>query len=287
MVRFLQRTYVYLIFAFLYAPIAVLISLSFNAARSRGSWGGFTLQWYVELFQDRVIMNSLYTTLFIGITSALVATIIGTAAAIGIHNSRGWQKKLVMNLTYIPVLNPEIVTGISLMILFVFAKLQFGYLTLLLAHITFNIPYVILSVLPKLRQLDKNLYEAALDLGAEPWYAFLKVILPEIMPGVITGLLLAFTLSIDDFVVSFFTTGSGVATLSITVYSMARRGINPKLNALSTIMFVAVLLLLIIVNVRQAQDEKKARRQNDKENTFSLVGRASAADIDPEWMQQQ
>jgi len=286
-VRFLQRTYVYLIFAFLYAPIAVLISLSFNAARSRGSWGGFTLQWYVELFQDRVIMNSLYTTLFIGITSALVATIIGTAAAIGIHNSRGWQKKLVMNLTYIPVLNPEIVTGISLMILFVFAKLQFGYLTLLLAHITFNIPYVILSVLPKLRQLDKNLYEAALDLGAEPWYAFLKVILPEIMPGVITGLLLAFTLSIDDFVVSFFTTGSGVATLSITVYSMARRGINPKLNALSTIMFVAVLLLLIIVNVRQAQDEKKARRQNDKENTFSLVGRASAADIDPEWMQQQ
>ena len=156
MVRFLQRTYVYLIFAFLYAPIAVLISLSFNAARSRGSWGGFTLQWYVELFQDRVIMNSLYTTLFIGITSALVATIIGTAAAIGIHNSRGWQKKLVMNLTYIPVLNPEIVTGISLMILFVFAKLQFGYLTLLLAHITFNIPYVILSVLPKLRQLDKT-----------------------------------------------------------------------------------------------------------------------------------
>lgn len=287
MVRFLQRTYVYLIFAFLYAPIAVLISLSFNAARSRGSWGGFTLQWYVELFQDRVIMNSLYTTLFIGITSALVATIIGTAAAIGIHNSRGWQKKLVMNLTYIPVLNPEIVTGISLMILFVFAKLQFGYFTLLLAHITFNIPYVILSVLPKLRQLDKNLYEAALDLGAEPWYAFLKVILPEIMPGVITGLLLAFTLSIDDFVVSFFTTGSGVATLSITVYSMARRGINPKLNALSTIMFVAVLLLLIIVNVRQAQDEKKARRQNDKENTLSLVGRASAADIDPEWMQQQ
>lgn len=287
MVRFLQRTYVYLIFAFLYAPIAVLISLSFNAARSRGSWGGFTLQWYVELFQDRVIMNSLYTTLFIGITSALVATIIGTAAAIGIHNSRGWQKKLVMNLTYIPVLNPEIVTGISLMILFVFAKLQFGYLTLLLAHITFNIPYVILSVLPKLRQLDKNLYEAALDLGAEPWYAFLKVILPEIMPGVITGLLLAFTLSIDDFVVSFFTTGSGVATLSITVYSMARRGINPKLNALSTIMFVAVLLLLIIVNVRQAQDEKKARRQNDKETTLSLVGRASAADIDPEWMQQQ
>ena len=286
MVKFLQRSYVYLIFAFLYAPIAVLIALSFNAARSRGTWGGFTLQWYVELFQDRVIMNSLYTTLFIGITSALIATIIGTAAAIGIHNSRGWQKKLVMNLTYIPVLNPEIVTGISLMILFVFAKLQFGYLTLLLAHITFNIPYVILSVMPKFRQLDKNLYEAALDLGAEPWYAFWKVILPEIMPGVITGLLLAFTLSIDDFVVSFFTTGSGVATLSITVYSMARRGINPKLNALSTIMFVAVLLLLLVVNVRQIRDEKKARNQNDKEEALSLIGRAAAAaDIDSERMQ--
>ncbi|HHT73959.1 MAG TPA: ABC transporter permease [Firmicutes bacterium] len=287
MVKFLQRTYVYLIFAFLYAPIAVLIVLSFNASRSRGTWGGFTLQWYVELFQDRVIMSSLYTTLLIGITSAVIATVIGTAAAIGIHNSRGWQKKLVMNITYIPVLNPEIVTGISLMILFVFSKVQFGYLTLLLAHITFNIPYVILSVLPKLRQLKNNLYEAALDLGAEPWYAFWRVILPEIMPGVITGLLLAFTLSIDDFVVSFFTTGSGVSTLSITVYSMARRGINPKLNALSTIMFTAVLLLLLIVNVRQAREEKKGRRDNEQEKGFRIIGTVDAAGVDSEWVQSQ
>src|SRR5690554_4151715 len=259
MVRFLQRSYVYLIFAFLYAPIAVLVALSFNASRSRGTWGGFTLQWYVELFQDRVIMGSLYTTLIIGITAAVIATVIGTAAALGIHNSRGWQRKLVMNLTYIPVLNPEIVTGISLMILFVFTKLQFGYLTLLLAHITFNIPYVILSVLPKLRQLNKHLYEAALDLGCTPARALWKVIVPEIMPGIITGLLLAFTLSIDDFVISFFTTGSGVSTLSITIYSMARRGINPKINALSTIMFTFVLLLLIIVNIRQAREERKGR----------------------------
>ena len=287
MVKFLQRTYVYLIFAFLYAPIAVLIVLSFNASRSRGTWGGFTLQWYVELFQDRVIMSSLYTTLLIGITSAVIATVIGTAAAIGIHNSRGWQKKLVMNITYIPVLNPEIVTGISLMILFVFSKVQFGYLTLLLVHITFNIPYVILSVLPKLRQLKNNLYEAALDLGAEPWYAFWRVILPEIMPGVITGLLLAFTLSIDDFVVSFFTTGSGVSTLSITVYSMARRGINPKLNALSTIMFTAVLLLLLIVNVRQAREEKKGRRDNEQEKGFRIIGTVDAAGVDSEWVQSQ
>ncbi len=259
MVRFLKRSYIYLVFAFLYMPIAVLMVYSFNDSRSRGVWGGFTLRWYVELFQDRTIMSSLYSTLFIGITSAIIATIIGTLAAIGIHNSRGIQKKLIMNVTYLPVLNPEIVTAISLMILFVFARVRLGYLTLLLAHITFNIPYVILSVLPKLRQLNKHLYEAALDLGSTPAQALWKVIIPEIMPGIITGLLLAFTLSIDDFVISFFTTGSGVNTLSITIYSMARRGINPKINALSTIMFTFVLLLLIVVNVRQAREEKKER----------------------------
>lgn len=259
MVKFLKRSYIYLIFIFLYLPIAVLMVYSFNDSRSRGVWGGFTLRWYVDLFQDRTIMSSLYSTLIIGVSSAIIATIIGTMAAIGIHNSKGWQKKLIMNVTYIPVLNPDIVTAISLMILFVFAKVRLGYLTLLLAHITFNIPYVILSVLPKLRQLNKHLYEAAMDLGATPTQALWKVIIPEIMPGIITGMLLAFTLSIDDFVVSFFTTGSGVSTLSITIYSMARRGINPKINALSTIMFTFVLVLLIIVNVRQAREEKKER----------------------------
>lgn len=259
MVRFLKRSYIYLVFAFLYMPIAVLMVYSFNDSRSRGVWGGFTLRWYVELFQDRTIMGSLYSTLFIGATAAVIATIIGTLAAIGIHNSKGIQKKLIMNVTYLPVLNPEIVTAISLMILFVFAKVRFGYLTLLLAHITFNIPYVILSVLPKLRQLNKHLYEAALDLGCTPAGALWKVIVPEIMPGIITGLLLAFTLSIDDFVISFFTTGSGVSTLSITIYSMARQGIKPTLNALSTIMFTFVLVLLIIVNVRQAREERKER----------------------------
>lgn len=259
MVRFLKRSYIYLIFAFLYMPIVVLMVYSFNNSRSRGVWGGFTLHWYGELFRDRTIMSSLYSTLIIGVSAALIATIIGTLAAIGIHNSRGWQKKLIMNVTYLPVLSPEIVTAISLMILFVFARVRFGYLTLLLAHITFNIPYVILSVLPKLRQLNKHLYEAALDLGCTPGQALWKVIIPEIMPGIVTGMLLAFTLSIDDFVVSFFTTGSGVSTLSITIYSMARRGINPKINALSTIMFMFVLVLLIIVNVRQAREQKKER----------------------------
>ena len=259
MVRFLKRSYIYLIFAFLYLPIAVLMVYSFNASRSRGVWGGFTLDWYVELFRDRAIMSSLYSTLIIGISSAVIATIIGTLAAMGIHNSRGWQKRLVMNVTYLPVLNPEIVTAISLMILFVFTKIRLGYVTLLLAHITFNIPYVILSVLPKLPQLNKHLYEAALDLGATPAQALWKVILPEIMPGIVTGFLLAFTLSIDDFVISFFTTGSGVSTLSITIYSMSRQGIRPTINALSTVMFTFVLVLLVIVNVRQAREQKKGR----------------------------
>lgn len=274
MVRFLKRSYIYLLFTFLYLPIAVLMVYSFNDSRSRGVWGGFTLRWYAELFQDRTIMGSLYSTLIIGVSAALIATIIGTLAAIGIHNSRGVQKKLIMNVTYLPVLNPEIVMAISLMILFVFTRVRFGYLTLLLAHITFNIPYVILSVLPKLRQLNKHLYEAALDLGCTPAQALWKVIIPEIMPGIVTGMLLAFTLSIDDFVISFFTTGSGVSTLSITIYSMARRGINPKINALSTIMFTFVLALLVIVNVRQGREGKKER--NDKRGSKKQVASYTA-----------
>ncbi len=266
--RFFKRFYLFLVFGFLYAPILVLMLYSFNDSRSRGTWSGFTLRWYFELFQDRQILNSLYNTILIAVVSAVIATIVGTIAAIGIQAWRGYKREIIMNLTYIPVLNPDIVTGISLMLLFVFANLRLGLITMLLAHITFNIPYVILSVLPKLKQLDNNLYEAALDLGATPWYAFKKVILPEIMPGIVTGLLLAFTLSIDDFVISFFTTGSGVSNLSITVYSMARRGINPTINALSTLMFIFVLLLLIIVNLRVNKESsaKKGRKVNEKQN---------------------
>lgn len=258
--RFLKKLYGALIYLFLYAPILILIVFSFNNSRSRGSWGGVTLKWYSELFKDSQIMSALYYTVTIAIISSLIATIIGTAAAIGVQQMNRKQKSLVMNLSYIPVLSADIVTGISLMLLFIFIKLQLGFITLLIAHITFNIPYVILSVLPKLRQLDNNLYEAALDLGATPWYALLKVIIPEIMPGIITGALLAFTLSIDDFVISFFTTGSGVSNLSITIYSMARRGINPKINALSTLMFIAVLSLLFIINMRA---NRKPQRKGD------------------------
>jgi len=258
--EYLKRIYAMLIYLFLYAPILILIVFSFNASKSRGVWSGFTLHWYSELLKDRQILSALYNTILIAVLSALIATLIGTAAAIGIHNMKKLKKKVIMNLTYLPVVSPDIVTGLSLMILFVFVKLQLGFLSLLLAHITFNIPYVILSVLPKLKQLDKHLYEAALDLGATPLEAYRKVILPEIMPGVVTGMLLAFTLSLDDFVISFFTTGSGVSTLSITVYSMARRGINPKINAISTILFVTVLLLLIIVNIRMSGNHNKKER---------------------------
>lgn len=250
MIKTIKKLYLFIIFAFLYAPVLTLMIFSFNNSKSRAHWDGFTLKWYSELFRDEQIMSSLYYTLAIALLASLAATILGTAAAVGIHNMGRLMKSLVMNLTYLPVLSPDIVTGISLMILFIFAKLQLGFLTLLLAHITFNLPYVILSVLPKLKQLNKHLYEAALDLGSLPVYAFRKVILPEIMPGVITGFLLAFTLSLDDFIISFFTTGSGVSTLSIAVYSMARRGINPKINALSTLMFITVLILLLVINKR-------------------------------------
>jgi len=248
----LKRIYLIIIFVFLYAPVLTLIVFSFNDSKSRGHWGGFTLKWYGQLFKDRQVMSSLYNTIIIALLSALVATVAGTAAAVGIHSMKKVLKSFVMNLTYLPVVNPDIVTGISLMILFVFIKLDLGFTTLLLAHITFNIPYVVLSVLPKLKQLNKHMYEAALDLGAKPLYAFFRVILPEIMPGVVTGFLLAFTLSLDDFIISFFTTGSGVSTLSITIYSMARLGVSPKINALSALMFIVVLVLLLIVNKRSA-----------------------------------
>jgi spermidine/putrescine transport system permease protein len=252
---FLKRAYLFIIFAFLYAPIIVLAFYSFNNSRSRGTWNGFTLKWYQLMFQDRQILSSLYYSLAIGITAAIVATAVGTIAAFGIHHMKKLPKATIMNLTYLPVLNPDIVTGISFMLLFIAFNLRLGFLTLLLSHITFNIPYVILSVLPKFKQLDKNLFEAALDLGATPLQAFRKIIFPEILPGVVTGFLLAFTLSLDDFVISFFNTGSGVSTLSITIYSMARRGINPKINALSTLMFICVLTLLVVVNLLMSREK--------------------------------
>lgn len=252
--------YSFFIFLFLYLPIGVLILYSFNHSKSRGNWGGLSLKWYQALFQDRAIMQAVSTTVSLALLSSLIAVVIGTAAAVGVYYSRKRIKNAVMNVTYLPLLNADIVTGISLLLLFTALGVRLGYVSLLLAHITFNIPYVMLSVLPKLNQLSKNTFEAAMDLGATSAQAFFKVILPEISPGIFTGFLLAVTMSIDDFVISFFTTGSGVSTLSVQIYTMTRRGINPEINALSTLMFAVVLTLLIIVNARSSRDAKKKNR---------------------------
>ena len=261
MKTFLMKSYTFLVFFFLYAPIITLMVFSFNESKSRGTWDGFTLKWYAELFRDSQIGSALYYTILVAIIASIFATVLGTIAAIGIHNMRGIPKTMAINVTYFPMLSPDIVMGISLMLLFIFVKLNLGFLTMLLAHITFNLPFVIFSVLPKLRQLNDDTYDAALDLGATPYEAYKKVILPQISPGIITGFLLAFTMSIDDFVVSFFTTGSGVSNLAITIYSMARRGINPKINALLTLMFIFIMAILIFVNYRMAKDKGKEERE--------------------------
>lgn len=254
--NFLSKFYIFIIFLFLYAPILVLMVFSFNDSKSMSVWKGFTLKWYGELLNDQRILQAFYYTILIAILSSVIATIIGTISAIGISKMRGPMKRLILNINYLPVLNPDIVTGIALMSLFgaiaLILPLQPGFITLLLAHITFSIPYVILSILPKLKQLPPNLIEAALDLGATPFYAIRKVLLPQIKPGIAAGFLMAFTMSIDDFVISFFTTGPGVSNLSIEIYAMARRGIKPEINALSTIMFVVVLVLLLIVNSKDS-----------------------------------
>lgn len=245
----LKKIYLILIFVLLYAPIVTLMVLSFNSSKSRSKWGGFTLKWYTQLFQNQDIMNALYTTLIIALLSALIATFIGTAAAIGIQGMHKKFRTTMMGITNIPMLNADIVTGISLMLLFIAFRFTLGFTTILLAHITFNIPYVILSVMPKLKQTNKYTYEAALDLGASPIYAFYKVVFPDIVPGVLSGFLLAFTMSLDDFVITHFTKGPGVETLSTKIYSEVRKGIKPEMYALSTLLFVTVLLLLFLVNV--------------------------------------
>ena len=235
-----------------------LVVLSFNNSKTRAKWGGFTGKWYISLFQNEQIMSALYTTLVIALLSALIATLIGTAAAIGIQGMKRKSRTIAMGITNIPMLNADIVTGISLMLLFIAVgsglkylgiNFSLGFATVLIAHITFNIPYVILSVMPKLKQTKRSTYEAALDLGASPIYAFFKVVFPDILPGVFSGFLLAFTMSLDDFVITHFTKGPGVDTLSTKIYSEVRKGIKPEMYALSTLLFVSVLILLILINV--------------------------------------
>lgn len=256
-----SKIYTSIIFLFLYIPIGVLIVNSFNASKSRTVWTGFTLDWYAKLFHNETIMTSLLNTLLVALIASVVATILGTAAAIGIYNMNSVARKFIMNITLIPNVNPEIVTGVSLMLLFVFLKLEFGFTTLILSHITFCVPYVILNVMPKLRQMNRNLCEAAADLGCNQLQVFSKVMVPEIMPGILSGFLMSLTYSIDDFVISYFTHGASAQTLSITIFSMTRRKVSPEVNALSAIIFVVVLTILLIVNIMDIKKhEKEARR---------------------------
>ena len=267
-----------LIFLFLYAPIFVLIIFSFNNSKSRSVWAGFTLDWYDKLFHDQMILDALYTTLAVSVLAAVIATVAGTFAAIGFYNMKKRWRTPLMTVNNIPMVNAEIVTGVSMCLLFVaffsgwgsFASwfntlglfrlpthLTMGFGTLLIAHITFNIPYVILSVGPKLRQMDRNLVDAAMDLGCTWMQAFQKVIIPEIKPGIVSGALTAFTMSIDDFVISYFTAGSSASTLAMTIYGMTKKKVTPEINAISTLLFVTVLILLAVINLREARQERK------------------------------
>ena len=256
--------YLVAVFIFLFAPIAVLIYFSFNSGKSTAVMEGFSLRWYEELFRDEITLGALKNTLILAVCSTLISTVVGTAAAYGISRmKKRYIKSLVMSATNIPLMNPDIITGISLMLLFVFAGTLIGldpilsFRTLLISHVTFSLPYVVLSVLPKFRQMDRSLPEAALDLGCTPVQSFFKVELPEILPGVFTGAIMAFTLSLDDFVISYFTKGSDFQTLPILIYSMTKKTVTPKIYALATIIFFTILLLLILSNVISAKDERK------------------------------
>lgn len=258
--KFLSRSYMTLVFLFLYAPILLLIFFSFNSSNSNVVFEGFSIKWYVELFHDEEILGALLNTIIVALVSSVVSTIIGTAAAIGLANYKKWQKKAVMNVTYIPVLNPDIITGISLLLLFIALRMPTGFVTVLLAHITFDIPYVILSVTPRLRHLDPKIYEAAQDLGAPPLTAFFKCVVPQLVPAIVSAFLMAFTLSIDDFIVTFFVRGNSFSTLSTVIYSITKRKIPLSINALCALMLVAVLAILIAVNVFDKKKTKGAAR---------------------------
>lgn len=260
-----NRLLIALSFLFLYAPIFVLIAFSFNASKSRTVWTGFSLQWYAELLHDTRIIKALSTTLQVSLIAAAVATVAGTAAAVGFFSMRRRTRGALLTVNNIPLTNADIITGVSLMLLFVFFGGVFGFErgmgTLLIAHITFDVPYVILSVMPKLRQLDRNLIEAAQDLGATPWQGFWKVVMPELRSGILSGALMAFTMSVDDFVISYFTAGTRVSTLAMEIYAMTRKRISPEINALSTLVFGSVLTLLIVINVRSIRQERAEERR--------------------------
>lgn len=264
----LSKLYIVLIFIFLYLPIAVMTLFSFNSSTSTYVFTGFSGHWYSEMFSNSAAMDALKNTIVLAVASALVSTVLGVMAAVGLFNSKyKLYKKAMMTATNVPMMNPEIVTGIAMMLLFVFAGALvnqtdvLGFWTLLIAHVTFCLPYVILNVLPKLRQLDLHIYEAAVDLGCKPFKAFFKVVMPEIITGIITGLVMSFTLSLDDFIISYFTNGPSFQTLPIYIFSLTKKRVKPDMFALSTLMFIVILVLLILMNVAQTRAEKKGRRE--------------------------
>ncbi len=286
--KIFSKLYPILVFLFLYAPILVLVIFSFNESSSTSMFSGFTLQWYKTLFEDDATFRALYNTIILAICSSLIATVLGTAAAVGIDKlKKGPARSGIMAVTNIPMMNPEIVTGISMMLLFVFAgslvsnSAVLGFGTMLIAHVTFNLPYVILNVLPKLRQTDRNLAEAAQDLGCKPVSAFFKVVLPSIMPGVITGMIMSFTLSLDDFIISYFTSGPGFQTLPIAIFSMTKKRVKPDMYALSAIIFVSILVLLIFYNIAQqkSEDRDKGKEKTAKSKTFGAIKVAVAVAV--------
>lgn len=271
----LGRVWMVAVFGFMYVPIAVLIAFSFNESKSRNVWAGFSLRWYKNLLGDEMILQALGVSLVVAFASAIIATVLGTLAAIGVNNMSRRRRAVVLNLSYVPIVNPEIVTGVATMLLFVVlnggiskvltallgqeVRVGFGIGTLLIAHVTFCLPYVLFNVSPKLRQMDVRMYEAALDLGCNPRQAFFKVVLPEIMPAIISAFLISLTYSIDDFIISYFNSGT-VQTLPIAIYSMTKKRVSPEINALSTIMFVVILAIILGVNgVEAARDKRTAR----------------------------
>lgn len=260
------KLYMFIVFLFLYAPIVVMMFFSFNESSSTYTFTGFSTKWWVKMFNDSAAMEALTNTLILAVASALVATVLGTLAALGIYNGKNkLYKNALMTVTNIPMMNPEIVTGISMMLLFVFAGTlvgvsdTLGFGTLLIAHVTFCLPYVILNVLPKLKQFDYSVYEAAVDLGCKPAKAFFKVVMPNIMSGIVTGLVMSFTLSLDDFIISYFTNGPSFQTLPVYIFSMTKKRVKPDMFALSTLIFVVILVLLIVMNVIQSKSDKKGK----------------------------
>lgn len=258
-----QKIYFGIIMAFLYLPLIYLIAYSFNDGKT-SVWKGFTLKWYTALFNDAQIMSSLRNTLIIALLASVIATVLGTAAAIGIYDFKGGVRSAIQNVSNIPIINPEIVTGVSLMLLFTFAGnlmgFEMGFWTVLLAHIGFCTPYVILNVTPRIKQMDSSLYEAALDLGCSPVQAFFKVVMHELMPGIFSGFLISFTYSLDDFVITYFTRGSRFQTLPVQIYTMTHQRINPKANALSALMFAVIFGVLVISNIVSSRKDKEAAR---------------------------